>query len=185
MLKRSLKKMIRRATRKDAVGIAVVHVTAWREAYAGIVPRAYLESLSIVNRADMWDGLLGNPSSRIWVSLNDYIVNGFIAGGGCRDDDLPDCDEVYAIYVSPGSQRQGLGQSLMEAFLFERAETCTLWVLEGNENAISFYSSMGFEADGRTKIVELGGEELSESRYRRIANKTQHHKPDRVGGSEA
>lgn len=165
--------MIRRATQNDASEIAVVHVAAWRRAYGGIVPRTYLESLSIEKRKEMWMRQLDNPCNHIWVSTKDDCVNGFIAAGACRDDDLSRCQEIYAIYVSPNSQRQGLGHSLTEVFLSERCDPCVLWVFERNQNAINFYRSIGFEADGCTKIIELGGESLSEARYSNHSNHSE------------
>ena len=160
--------MIRKATARDASGMAAVHIATWRDAYAGIVPRAYLDSLSVEKRTEMWVRQIDGGRSDVWVGLMDDGVTGFVAAGACRDDDLSECDEIYAIYVSPDSQRQGLGRSLMEVILSERSKACALWVLAGNENAIRFYRSLGFEADGKTKVVELGGERLLEARYRRL-----------------
>ena len=42
---------IRRATEKDLIGIAHVHVETWQSTYAGIIPDDYLQSLTIENRA--------------------------------------------------------------------------------------------------------------------------------------
>ncbi len=38
---------IRRGRPGDAVGIAAVHVAAWRSAYPGILPDPYLAGLSV------------------------------------------------------------------------------------------------------------------------------------------
>ena len=45
---------IRVATEGDAAGIARVHVRSWQEAYAGIVPDAYLASLDADERTAQW-----------------------------------------------------------------------------------------------------------------------------------
>ena len=45
---------IRVATEGDAAGIARVHVRSWQEAYAGIVPDAYLSSLDADARTAQW-----------------------------------------------------------------------------------------------------------------------------------
>ena len=42
---------IRRARSGDAPGIGAVHVSAWRSAYAGILPDAYLARLSVARQA--------------------------------------------------------------------------------------------------------------------------------------
>ena len=48
---------IRVATEGDAAGIARVHVRSWQEAYAGIVPDAYLASLDADERTAQWGTL--------------------------------------------------------------------------------------------------------------------------------
>ena len=148
--------MIRKATPNDASQIAAVQVATWRNSYAGIVPKAHLESLSIKSRTEMWNRLLGNPGHEIWVYSKGDCVNGFIAGGPCRNDDLPGCKEIYALYVSPGSQRQGLAKSLVETFLSECGASCALWVLEDNQNGIEFYRSIGFGGRRPNSIYRIG-----------------------------
>ena len=49
---------IRPAAEGDAAGIARVHVRSWQEAYAGIVPEAYLASLDV----DQRDRASGRPT---------------------------------------------------------------------------------------------------------------------------
>jgi len=49
---------IRPATAADAPAIAHIHVASWREAYAGIVPTAYLEGLDVDAREQWWVELL-------------------------------------------------------------------------------------------------------------------------------
>lgn len=161
--------MIRRAAVDDASEIARIHVETWRAAYAGIVSDKHLDALSIEKRTETWIRQIGDPKNHIWVSLIDDIVNGFIAGGASRDEDLPEWDEIYAIYVSPDSQRRGIGRSLTDAFLAEHSNPCALWVLEDNNAGIHFYRSIGFEPDGMTKNVEIGGDSLREARFTNLA----------------
>lgn len=167
--------MIRRAKTKDASGIAKVHVETWREAYSGIVSQKYLDSLSIETRTETWSRQINHPNHHIWVSVMDDGVNGFIAGGASRDEDLPGWDEIYAIYVSPRLQGRGIGRSLTEAFLAERLNPCTLWVLEENKAGIRFYREIGFEPDGMAKHVEIGGSSLREARFTNHTEPTQPH----------
>jgi hypothetical protein len=49
---------IRPAALEDSAHIAEVHLAAWRSAYAGIVSRAYLDSLSLEKRKDRWEEIL-------------------------------------------------------------------------------------------------------------------------------
>jgi hypothetical protein len=45
---------VRRAELRDAAGIAAVHVASWQEAYRGLLPQEYLESLSVRDRIETW-----------------------------------------------------------------------------------------------------------------------------------
>ena len=46
--------IVRRARLRDAPGIAAVHVSAWQDAYAGILPSDYLAGLSIPRLAQFY-----------------------------------------------------------------------------------------------------------------------------------
>ena len=62
---------IRVATEGDAAGIARVHVRSWQEAYAGIVPDAYLASLDADERTAQWGRYLREgprEEIRTWVA---------------------------------------------------------------------------------------------------------------------
>lgn len=45
---------IRHATLDDATAIAEVHVASWRTTYRGIVDQAYIDTLSVAERATAW-----------------------------------------------------------------------------------------------------------------------------------
>lgn len=74
--------------------------------------------------------------------------------------------EVYALYLSPARAGMGLGRLLMQDAVARLAEAgfgrANLWVLEGNERAISFYEKAGFRLTGKTKAENLGTVELRE-----------------------
>ena len=46
--------IVRRARLDDAKAIARIHVHAWQSAYQGIVPSAFLNSLRIDDREQIW-----------------------------------------------------------------------------------------------------------------------------------
>ena len=56
---------IRRARPEDAGAIAAVHVAAWREAYAGLVPAEALAALSVEARTAFWRRILGAPDPAV------------------------------------------------------------------------------------------------------------------------
>jgi ribosomal protein S18 acetylase RimI-like enzyme len=137
---------LRRATKADAEALGVVHVQAWREAYAGMVPDAILAGLVPAQRAGMWrDGLARGMA--VQLAEQDDVIVGFSAGGKQRDASLPYSSEIYAIYVLRHAQRLGIGRALMAAIagdLLAQGHVSTmLWVLEANTPARRFYGMLG------------------------------------------
>ena len=63
---------------------------------------------------------------------------------------------LHALYIDPGALGQGVGHALMSHALSTFAawgcERATLWVLEGNSRAISFYERQGWRCTGATKV---------------------------------
>jgi ribosomal protein S18 acetylase RimI-like enzyme len=78
--------------------------------------------------------------------------------------------ELYALYVHPAWWSTGTGRALMDQVLAKvRAAgyaSITLWVLQANARAQSFYQRAGFAPDGARHVLDdLGG--VIEVRYRR------------------
>jgi ribosomal protein S18 acetylase RimI-like enzyme len=164
---------IRVATEADAAGIASVHVRSWQEAYAGIVPEAYLASLDAGERTAQWTRYLREGPKddiRTWVAVAGGRAVGFITVGPSRDEDAGRADqEIFSIYLDPGTWGHGVARDLLRTVIAEVGErtTITLWVLADNERARHFYRRHGFQADGVERYDDIGGESLLEVRYRR------------------
>jgi L-amino acid N-acyltransferase YncA len=163
---------VRRAALDDAPAIAAVHVQAWQAAYKGIVPAAFLDSLSVEERTARWRQNLAEGASTVCVAEASEGVVGWASVGACRDADATAATgELWAIYVAPGCWRHGVGramwawgQSHLEHAGFTSA---VVWVLEDNRSARRFYARMGFaSAPDATKMVEIGGVSLPEVRLR-------------------
>ncbi|MGI9506339.1 MAG: GNAT family N-acetyltransferase, partial [Geminicoccaceae bacterium] len=146
---------IRPATADDAESIAEIHVRAWRETYAGLLPKALLDGLSVERRVAWWRGLLdgtNNPSRTavfIAVGENDQAV-GFGSCGRQRDPELDAAGfdaEVETIYLLDKVKRLGTGRQLMTtlaaAMLTEGYRGAALWVLRENDSARRFYEALG------------------------------------------
>jgi GNAT superfamily N-acetyltransferase len=173
--------IVRPATSEDARGIAEVHVATWRVAYAGIVPQAHLDGLSVDKRAELWTGFFSRAATEgmsIWVA-EDAVeappgaqrVVGFANVGASRD---PAADattgELRAIYVLRSHWDTGAGRALhdrgIESLRRDRFTAATLWVLADNARARRFYERQGWREDGATKPLEILGVALAELRYR-------------------
>jgi len=164
---------IRPALPSDARSIASLHVRTWQSAYRGIVPDAYLDTLSIDSREALLRESITHGSPEMWVASCDSEITGWIAFGASRDIDAkPRAGEIEAIYVSPQHWSIGTGRELWNvarARLVERDfASVTLWVLEQNERATRFYRRAGFTVDTASrKEISIGGENLWEVRYTR------------------
>ena len=167
---------IRSAVEDDAYAIARVQILAWRKAYAGIMPPAFLDGMDSVRRVTSWRRALSSPAAmRTDVVLDPAgKIIGFFVYGASRDDDAAvGTGELVAINLLPAHWRQGLGRKMMARLLAAAAErgwqALTLWVLETNVQARGFYEAHGFEADGASQIdADLTGTPLHLLRYRRL-----------------
>ena len=95
--------------------------------------------------------------------------------GFCRFSAAPDKDDraeravpggtlngrLHSLYIDPETLGQGIGHALMSHALSTFAawgcEHATLWVLEGNSRAISFYERQGWRCTGATKVDQSFG----------------------------
>ena len=115
-----------------------MHVRSWQAAYRGLIPQDYLDAV--------------DPSRQLEARAQRIR-------------------EVAAIYLASESWGKGFGRELMTAALAHLARAgyahVTLWVLDTNSRARSFYEKAGFAADGAVKVDDRGSFQLREVRYRR------------------
>ncbi len=158
--------MVRPAVPGDAGGIARVHVTAWQEAYRGILDRDFLGGLDLATRAAWWETLLERDEGRAMVAEFEGSVAGFSLIGAA---DEAGWGEVQAIYVDPQRWGRGHGHALLaasEGLLAEIGFTqAMLWVLEANERARAFYQRQGWSRGAPFRLEVIGGTEVTEVRY--------------------
>ena len=163
--------IVRRAVLTDAEAIARVHVAAWRTAYRGIVPDAYLASLSVDQRTRRWERAIAQslPSHGVHVAGEAAgAIVGFASGGPERTGHPAYLGELYAIYVLEAHQRRGLGRRLtlavVEGLLEAGLGSLLVWVLAKNHPARRFYEALGGQPVAERRI-EIGGTVLAEVGY--------------------
>jgi GNAT superfamily N-acetyltransferase len=136
-----------RSCRDDERGAILAIVNSAAEAYRGVIP------------ADRWhepymsagelDGEI-EAGVEFWGCEDDGQLLGIMGIQAVRDVDL-----IRHAYVSPGSQRRGVGSALLDHL----ARSATRPVLVGTwaaaEWAISFYRRHGFEPVSRERTAEL------------------------------
>ena len=151
--------LLRPAVPGDAGPLGILHVAAWRETYAGLLPDTLLAGLSAERRGAAWADMLGNPAGHnmieAWVAEDDGRLVGF--GSWCRQRDpgllsLGFAGEIGALYLLRSHQGRGLGRGLMAEMaraMLERAiPAAALWVLRENLPARRFYEHLGGEPAG-------------------------------------
>jgi len=162
--------LVRRATIADADSIAHVQVDTWRASYRGIVPASYLDGLSYERSSGMWAKAIRgrDKGSGVLVAQEEGgAIVGFASFGPERSGDRTYRGELYAVYVLQGSQKRGIGSTLVvfaSRELLEKGFTSMLlWVLVDNPSR-RFYEKLGGQYL-RDQSIEIGGVKLQEVAY--------------------
>ncbi len=153
--------VIRRAYAPDAPVIAHIVNESWRTAYAGIVPKEFLDAMSEEKKAaQLCAGLERMPDMRYYL----FEADGEPVGAAClhatHDQDLENTAEFSFFYLLPSAFRRGYGKQLLDHLKREaedmRFQRLCCWVLEKNTRAISFYESQGMPRDSKRQSVTIG-----------------------------
>lgn len=149
-----------------------MHISAWREAYHGLLPAAFLADLPLAfrRRMRMWSALLGDGERPIFVAeATDHGVVGVAAASSSRDRELAGSGELTSIYLLRSYHRRGIGRALLgRAFAALRAGGCRsayCWVIEHNPS-VAFYRRTGaILLPELAKQKEIGGQPVTERAY--------------------
>jgi ribosomal protein S18 acetylase RimI-like enzyme len=141
----------------DAAELARVHVQAWRETYAGVLPGDYLDRMSTPLHARRWRARLLRMNEITLVAENPRGLVAYASGQMSRGGD-PSEGEVTTLYVLRSAQNVGLGRLLLtgvaRALADRGALSMVIWVLRENVAAQGFYERLGGEpAEGREESV--------------------------------
>jgi len=140
---------VRRAQTTDAPSIGAVHVSAWRNAYAGILPNEYLSGLSMPRQAAQYDAAIRTDGG-VYVAIAAAPgarpgVVGFATVGPPRSRGLAE-GEIQTLYVLDDWRDHGIGRRLLAAGAGHLAaagcRSAYLWVLRDNPNRW-FYERLG------------------------------------------
>ena len=160
---------IRQARSADAAEIARIHVEAWRDAYAALLPPEYLARLDPRIEAARWNRAASSRLENTLVADADGEVAGYAIIGPARGQRAQGntlaAGEIYALYVETDWREQGVGRALVEA-AFERFRKrglteAVIWCLEGNFAARGFYERCGGRRLSHSKIEDVGGMPLT------------------------
>lgn len=159
--------VIREISAEDLRQVAYIHVDTWRSAYKGIVDQKVLNKLSYNRSIENWKHCLTRLSQYFYVAEEDGAIVGFAVGGIQREEELLYDAEVYAMYIKPEFQRQGIGQKLIKAlvkdFHVEGWQQFIVWCLKKNPSRL-FYEKLGGQLMETAKL-KIGGKPLIKNGY--------------------
>jgi len=159
---------IRRATHKDAEGIAKVHVDSWRTTYKGIIPDEFLKNLSYEKRTELWIGNISKSDNYLLVAeTSEGEIIGFADIWKRETNTVPDATDLTSIYLLEEYQGKGVGKALLKNLFLQIKEQgyqkVFVEVLEDNKTC-SFYEYYGAKLYDTVQI-KIGGKILNERIY--------------------
>ena len=157
---------IRPATADDIPQISRMMAASWKAGYRGILPDAYLETLS----DDRWVGLIDAlPEVEVLVLLDGFEVIGAASLSPAREAAFAGWGELVSLYILPRYFDRGTGVPLLEAvetaLLVRGFREAYLWVLADNHRARHFYERQGWHLQGDRLTEEIGGISFTCLRY--------------------
>ncbi len=151
---------IRRASMDDAEIIAQLHVDAWRESYASLMPPEALSLMSIEEQAERWRDIFrtrqGDDAGAVFLAHGEAgSPCGFAACGRQRSPRLAEAGfpvEFSTLYLLRRAQGRGLGRAMMSAMAkhliaagYSRASG---WVFRDYPPARRFHEALGAQRTG-------------------------------------
>ncbi len=140
---------IRQARPQDAQALAKVEFEAIQAAYASLLPKDLLQARTLLDYVKQWEQLLSLQNPPVFLCEDNSSICGLVLLGQSQSNTKE--AELFAIYVSPSQQRQGIGSSLIRFALQECLQkgytSLGLWVLNTHTQAQQFYEQLGFERE--------------------------------------
>ncbi len=121
-------------------------------------------SQGLADSEEYWLGLMIDPTGAFFVAVDEKQVVGFLAGKVTQNKGVSFIQShkvarVNTIVVSEQVQSQGAGRALMKSFnqwaQARGAIELRLEVMEFNQQAQSFYESLGMETQSRTMSMSF------------------------------
>ncbi|MBB3590819.1 GNAT superfamily N-acetyltransferase [Rhizobium sp. BK529] len=156
---------IRTAFPGDMATIGEIVATSWRHTFTGLVSSEFLSSLSAERQASRHSRIFSKAGVVYRVAtIEGSGIVGFASGGPSRQTEFFEGAELYAIYLRPEFERQGIGSALFGAVTTKLTEASPegfyLTVLSANPNR-QFYHSMGGR-EVNAPDIQLGNESYSQ-----------------------
>jgi GNAT superfamily N-acetyltransferase len=149
--------------------VAGIHQLGWTVAYRGLLPDAYLDTLSYEACLARWTSVLQDGSAvDVLVAELEGRVVGFVSLGPTTDPGATAAGEIWDLWVDEPARSHGVGGRLLEVALDElavRHRAALVWVLEANPRARAFYARSGAVRDGVSRTTAVTGGAMTDVRY--------------------
>ncbi len=157
--------MLRIANAEDRLAIGRVYCEAWKAAYRGMMPDAFLDSLTSENCAPPPGGITPD-NCLVWDVAGDICAVAYF--GPDRDEAGSGMAEIRSIYVLPAYWNKGIGSDVIQGVFAALKRLgypeVFLWTLEENARARRFYEKQGMVMTC-SREIEIAGVTLAECRY--------------------
>jgi GNAT superfamily N-acetyltransferase len=167
---------VRRARLADAPSIGAVHVAAWRSAYAGILPEAYLAGLSMQRQAQYYQRSIEGGVGVHVVTVSGLDLGpkpgharivGFATARPLGAEKHYADGEIETLYVLDDWRERGFGRRLMQAsaawLAAEGCRSAFLWVLRDNPSRWFYERLAGKPA--AEQAIRVAGRALVQTAY--------------------
>ena len=140
--------IVRKATPDDAKQIKMLHTKTYKISYRNFIPDDYLDNLSATEQKIQKLKTHIQESTYFVATENEQIL-GFINIGCNALDTL----EIYALYIDPDFQKQGIGSALINTAIKENKNSnkCILWTMKYGPS-LKFYEKHGFHPTSNEKM---------------------------------
>jgi ribosomal protein S18 acetylase RimI-like enzyme len=161
---------IREASIGDAEAIGRLQLHSWQDAYRGLLPADYLDTLEEADFTAKWTSTIEQLGDRASVLAADdgAEVVGFVHAGPSEQSAGA---QIFAMHVSPPLRGHGIGFDLhdlalrrLRSYGFDEVE---LWLLKDNLRARRFYERQGWQNDGEERLG-MPPTDAVETRYVRV-----------------
>lgn len=165
--------VVRGANISDAAAVAALQVRAWKAAYRGIVPDAFLDGLGEDSWIERWtDQLAAAGREGLHQLVSTDARNGspraVAACGPALQPMTSSTGQLYVLYTDPTVWGRGHGSALLrrvhEVLAADGHSCAVLWVAADNARSIGFYEHRGWRRDGEAQREEVAGAIFDELR---------------------
>jgi ribosomal protein S18 acetylase RimI-like enzyme len=151
----------------DAMDLARVHVGAWRETYVGMLPKPYLDRMSVAVHSRRWRHRLRRSSEVTLAAETAGGLVGYCSGDWARNG-RPGEAEITTLYVLRRAHGVGIGRRLLvsaaRVLAARGAKSLVIWVLRDNRAARRFYERLGGDLEAE-RGEPVGGEVVASVAY--------------------